>query len=223
MRMREPQSSGAHHLNLCHIVEKSAKAHPISHWGARRNSCDSRAASAVRLHVDEMLQPGPLIANTKTRFVWLIWSCITHEWKFVLLAVTVTTQLLRWRVWENGVFQSIMLHLLHIYSRQKKNKTTKQNKKKTGSESKRADEKPKKSKTHCWVWRRKWSVSLTSLNRAHINTEISIYCRAISGIWVTAKLQKSSQSTVVSQYFSKPNSQVWQHETPPSQRCGLKK
>lgn len=172
MSMRERQFSGAHHLNLCHIVEKPAKPHSISHWGARRNSCASRAASAARLHVDGMLQPGPLIANTKTRFVWLIWSCITHEWKFALLAVAVTTQLLYWRVWENGVFQSIMPHLLHIYSRQKKKERNKK-KKNTGSKCKKADEKQNKSKTHCWVWRRKWSVSLTSLNRAHIHTDIS--------------------------------------------------
>lgn len=44
--------------------------------------------------VDETLQPGPLIANTKTRFAWLIWSFITQEWKFILLAVMVITQLL---------------------------------------------------------------------------------------------------------------------------------
>lgn len=136
MRMRKPQSSGANHLNLCHIVENSAKAHPISHSRTHRNSCASRAASIARLHVDEMLQPGPLIANTKTRFVWLIWSCITHEWKFVLLAVAVTTQLLHWRLWENGVLQSIMPHLLHIYCREKRRKKNRRQERKSWWETK---------------------------------------------------------------------------------------
>lgn len=165
MGMRKLQSSEANHLNLCHIVENSAKAHPISHSRTHRNSCASRAVSTARLHVDEMLQPGPLIANTKTRFVWLIWSCITHEWKFVLLAVAATTQLLRWRLWENGVLQSIMPHLLHIYCNEKKEKT--------GGKSERADEKQNKGQTCCGVWKRKWSVSLTSLNRAGIQTDLN--------------------------------------------------
>lgn len=46
----------------------------------------------------------------------------------------------------------------------------------------------------------------------HTHRHKPLYRRAISGIWVTAKLQKSIQSTVVSQDFSKPDSQVSQHE-----------
>lgn len=166
MRMREPQSSGAHHLNLCHIVEKSAKAHPISHWGAQEQLCfpsSKRRSAACWWNVAAW----PADSKHKNA-ICLIDLKLHNSWAKVCIACSHgdnrIAPLARMRKWgfsvNNATFAS---HLLQA---------KKKGKKKTGSKRKKLMRNKTKAK-HCWVWRRKWSVSLTSLNWAHIHTDIS--------------------------------------------------